>query len=152
MNNRGNKTERADKNEKMKISEGEQRRDRGEMAKGGLRWRRTLTVCRAPVCSISALPVSLSLIILIDVHSTANDQLISSHSTLRAHVQYLIGVPRLSLRVVGGDAHLILSFFFRPQEEIRKRNGEIEHPKPKLPITTSHQSSVLSKGTPNLSC
>lgn len=129
MNNRGNKTERADKNEKMKISEGEQRRDRGEMAKGGLRWRRTLTVCRAPVCSISALPVSLSLIILIDVHSTANDQLISSHSTLRAHVQYLIGVPRLSLRVVGGDAHLILSFFFsstrrNSKEERRNRASE----------------------------
>lgn len=115
------------------------------MGKGGLRWRRTLTVCKAPVSSISALPVSRSLTHPHRCIQHSEQGSSSPHSTLRAHTQNIFGVPRLSLLVVGGDAHLVVSFFpsTRTNSEVERR---MELPRTELPRTTSHaQSSIFRK-------
>lgn len=115
------------------------------MGKGGLRWRRTLTVCKAPVSSISALPVSRSLTHPHRCIQHSEQGSSSPHSTLRAHTQNIFGVPRLSLRVVGGDAHLVVSFFpsTRTNSEVERR---MELPRTELPRATSHaQSSIFRK-------
>jgi hypothetical protein len=95
----------------------ETRRGRGERGDGVETTNHSPSVvCKAPVSSISAIPVALSqpsvsLHWLVCHHGCSDHAVLltnssSYHSTQPAHPQYLIGVPRLSPRVVGGgDAH-----------------------------------------------